>query len=87
MARGCSRRSGYEEVTGNTQDISQWLAFEFNDLVWWHDRAEKPNISDDPKHLGRWVGISNNVGSNLCYWIVTASGKLVSKTSVQHVTT
>eukprot|EP00957_Ditylum_brightwellii_P014842 1118771-Ditylum_brightwellii.AAC.1 len=25
-------------------------------------------------------------GSDLCYWIVTASGKLISKTTVQHVT-
>eukprot|EP00957_Ditylum_brightwellii_P079798 6069066-Ditylum_brightwellii.AAC.1 len=35
MARGHSRRSDYEEVTGNTPDISQWIDFEFYDLVWW----------------------------------------------------
>jgi hypothetical protein len=36
--------------------------------------------------LGRWLGISNHVGSDLCYWIVTESGQVVSKTSVEHVT-
>ena len=35
MARGPSKRSGYEMVTGNTPDISEWLDFEFYDLVWW----------------------------------------------------
>eukprot|EP00957_Ditylum_brightwellii_P026440 2000056-Ditylum_brightwellii.AAC.1 len=55
MAMGHSRRSGYEEVTGNTPDISQWLDFEFYDLVLWWNGSEKLNVSDDPKHLGRWV--------------------------------
>jgi hypothetical protein len=36
--------------------------------------------------LGRWLGISHCVGSELCYWIVTDSGQVVSKTSVEHVT-
>jgi hypothetical protein len=36
--------------------------------------------------LGRWLGISHHVGSDLCYWIVTDSGQVVSKTSVEHVT-
>jgi hypothetical protein len=36
--------------------------------------------------LGRWLGISHHVGSDLCYWIVTDSGQVVLKTSVEHVT-
>jgi hypothetical protein len=36
--------------------------------------------------LGRWLGVSHHVGSDLCYWIVTDSGQVVSKTSVEHVT-
>jgi hypothetical protein len=30
--------------------------------------------------------MSHHVGSDLCYWIVTDSGQVVSKTSVEHVT-
>jgi hypothetical protein len=48
MARGSDRRrTGYEEVvTGQTPDISEWLDFEFYDLVWWLDRPTKPNFTD-----------------------------------------
>jgi hypothetical protein len=30
--------------------------------------------------------MSHHVGSDLCYWIVTDSRQVVSKTSVEHVT-
>jgi hypothetical protein len=86
MSRGDDGRSGYEQVTGKTPDISEWLDFEFYDLVWWWDRPNKPNINDEMKRLGKWLGISHHVGSDLCYWIVTDSGQVVSKTSVEHVT-
>jgi len=46
MSRGSTGRSGYEEVTGNTPDISEWLNFEFYDLVWWWDRPNKPDVTD-----------------------------------------
>ena len=29
---------------------------------------------------------SHRVGSDLCYWLITNSGKIISKTSVEHVT-
>jgi hypothetical protein len=36
--------------------------------------------------LARWLGILNCVGSDLsCYWLITESGKIISKTSVEHV--
>ena len=37
MARGDNGRSGYEEVTGETPEIGEWLDFGFYDLVWWWD--------------------------------------------------
>jgi len=86
MSRGKTGRSGYEEITGDTPDISEWLDFEFYDLVWWLDRPNKPNVTDQTKRLARWLGVSHRVGSDLCYWLVTESGQIVSKTSVEHVT-
>ena len=86
MSRGDDGRSGYEQVTGNTPDISEWLDFEFYDLVWWIDRPNKPNVTDETKRLARWLGVSHRVGSDLCYWLITESGQVVSKTSVEHVT-
>ena len=34
MARGSDKRTGYEQVTGQTPEIGEWLDFEFYDLVW-----------------------------------------------------
>ena len=31
------------------------------------------------------LGVSHRVGSDLCHWIVTESGKTTSKMTVQHV--
>jgi hypothetical protein len=86
MARGDDRRTGYEVVTGQTPDISEWLDFKFYDLVWWLERSEKPNVTDQTQCLAWWLGVSHRVGSDLCYWLITESGKIIAKTSVEHVT-
>jgi hypothetical protein len=85
MSRGQDGRTGYEEVTGNTPEIGEWLDFEFYDLVWWYDRPSKPSISQDQRCLARWLGVSHRVGSDLCYWLITEAGKIIAKTSVEHV--
>jgi hypothetical protein len=38
------------------------------------------------KQLARWLGVSHHVGLDLCYWLVTDSRQVVSKTLVEHVT-
>ena len=40
----------------------------------------------NPK-IGRWLGVSHRVGSALCYWVLTESGKVIARTTVQHMTT
>ena len=37
MTHGSDSCTGYDEVMGQTPDISEWLDFEFYDLVWWLD--------------------------------------------------
>ena len=69
-----------------TADIREWLDFEFYDLVWWLDRPTKPDFTDYTRRLARWLGVSHRVGSDLCYWLITESGKIIWKTSVEHVT-
>ena len=85
IARGVNGRTGLEEVTGDTPDISEWLDFDFYDRVWWLDQ-KKPSTTDENVILGRWLGISHKIGSDMCYWVLTVSGKVISRTSVQHVT-
>jgi hypothetical protein len=87
MAWGHGHWTGYEEITGQTLDISEWTDFEFYDLVWcWWHVPGKPNMTDKPRCLARWLGVWHHVGSDLCYWLLTKYGKIVSNLSVQHVT-
>ena len=86
MVRGINKQTGYIEVTGQTPDISEWLDFEFYDLVWWLDRPFKPDITNNTRQLARLLGVSHQVGSDVCYWLITESGKIISKTLVEHMT-
>ena len=65
MARGRYHRTGYEDVTGDTSDIREWINFEMYDLVYWIDRPNKPDTSDEVRRLGRWLGISHRVVSDM----------------------
>ena len=82
MCRHNNDFTGFERITGDTVDISEWLEFEFYDICWFWD---VPNDWDNPK-IGRWLGVSHRVGSAMCYWILTQTGQIVSRTTVQHVT-
>ena len=72
-------------VTGQTPEIGEHLDFEMYDIVWWWDRTDKPNATDDPIRISHWLGISHRLVSYICFWIITETSKLVSKTSVEHV--
>ena len=63
ISRAPNERSGIEQLTGETPDISEWLDFSFYDLVWYHVASN--NTSTDPRQLGRWLGVSHRVGSAL----------------------
>ena len=80
---GKDGRTPIERITGDTIDISEWLDFEFWDICWYWD----PAGGDEKRQIGRWLGVSHHIGSALCYFIATASGKVISRTSVQHFTT
>lgn len=69
---------------GNTPDISEWADFTFFDRVWYHVPGN--TLSTANRRLGRWLGISHRVGSDLCYWILTEAGHVIASTTVQHVT-
>ena len=73
---GKDGRPSLERLTWDTIDISEWLEFEFYDLVWfWNNHSDDTNPM-----LGRWLGIPHRVGSDLCYWILSEKGKVLSET-------
>ena len=86
ISRGKGNRTGLEQVTGMTPDISEYCDFEPGDEVWYYPGSGvKLDTVDDPRQLGLWLGVSHRVGSDMCYWILTASGKIIANTSVQHI--
>ena len=46
----------------------------------------KVDTVDDERLPAKWLGVLHHVGSDLSYWLLLGSGKVVSRTSVQHVT-
>ncbi|KAI2489322.1 Reverse transcriptase (RNA-dependent DNA polymerase) [Fragilaria crotonensis] len=85
LARGADHRPGLERVTGHTVDISEWLDFDFFERVWyWNQR--KMDMTDEQACIGHWLGISHRVGSDMTYWILTESGKVIARSTVQHIT-
>ena len=79
---GKDELSYLEPSAGDTIDIYEWLEFEFYDLVWfWNNQSY-----DTKPMLVQWIGISHWVVNSLCYWIVNKKGKVISCSTVQHLT-
>ena len=70
-----------EGVTGETEDISEYLDFGFYDEVWYKD-----NGGLSPQQPGRWLGVSHRTGRLMCYHILTQKATVVSRSTVQRVT-
>jgi len=82
LSRGRDGRTGMEEITGQTTDISDWLDFEFYDTVWVLNRTSmKMDTVDDERLPAKWLGVLHQVGSDLSYWLLFGSGNFVSRTS------
>ncbi len=84
IPRGREQRTGIEMVTGETPDISEWIDFEFYDRVWYYDQ-KKIEIDGSGRRLARWLGVAHRIESDLCYWLLLESGKVIARTTVQHV--
>ena len=80
-SRGLDGRCPLERITGETVDISEYLDFGFYDWVWYRDNAGLGMTK-----LGRWLGVSHRIGTLMSFWILTATGKVLSRTTVQRVT-
>ena len=70
-----------QSVTGETIDISEYLDFGFYDKVWYHENAGL----GEPMP-GRWLGVSKHVGGQMCFYVLTKTGSVVSRSSVWRAT-
>ena len=77
IPRGREQHTGIEIVTGETPDISEWLDFKFYNWVWYYNQ-KKIEIDGIGRCLARWLGVAHRVGSNLYYWLLLKSGKVIA---------
>ena len=80
-ARDLDGKCPLERVTRETVDISEYLDFGFYDWVWYRENAGLGETK-----LGRWLGVSHRIGTLMSIWVLAASGKVISRTTVQRVT-
>ena len=70
-----------EKITGETEDISDYLDFGFYDRVWFHE-----NSGLGKRGLSCWLGVLHRSSGDMSYWIIKADGYVISRTTVQRIT-
>ena len=65
-------------------EISEQFGFDFYYCVWWIDNKH-PSTTYDNIIPVQWLGISQKIGSDMCYWVLMVLGKVFACTLVQHV--
>ena len=65
----------------NTPDISALLHFTFNEKVLYADHEESFPASKEK--IGRWMGVAENKGDALTYWILAENETLLARSCVR----
>ena len=85
---GLNGRTPMEVLTGETPDISEFVDYSWYDWVAYFD----PDIgtldqdeSPQKEKLGRWLGPSHRVGQAMCFYLLTETGKIISRSSVRRL--
>jgi hypothetical protein len=73
-------RTPHEMVTGNTPDISEYTEFSWYEPIYYYDDVTFPEAK---RNIARWLGIAHRVGQALCYWVLTNTGQVIARTTVQ----
>jgi len=76
-------RTPFKMVTGNTPDISEYLAFEWYQPVYYFDQTAFP---EQREIKGRWIGVAHNVGQAMCFGVLPQSGMPIARTTVRAIT-
>ncbi len=84
MARGPEARAPWEEITGNTLDITKWLDFNFCNWCWfWQGPTHK--LIESKAEFEKVLGVSYQISSDLCYWVLMESGTVIARTTIQRM--
>lgn len=72
-------RTPEERMSGQTPDISEYAHFEWMEWVWYRKPSQFP---EEDLQLGRWLGVAQDVGQAMTYWILTHKGTVVARSSI-----
>ena len=70
-------RTPIEWLLGHTPDISAFLIFTFYEPVYY--MHIEPAMADTTEKMGRFVGISHNIGHSMTYKVLTDSGNIIHR--------
>jgi hypothetical protein len=76
-------RTPDENVHARVVDISAYAQFNWYSLIWYIDTPE--DVATSKRQIGRWIGVAENVGSNLCYHVLPVNCRPITRSSVMPV--
>ena len=73
-----------EKATGETPDISAFMQFTFWEKVLYYSHGE--SFPDTTEKVGRFLGVSENCGDALTFYILTKDEQIISRSVVRKCT-
>ncbi len=70
-------------MTGNTPDISEYCRYRWYEPIFYLEQMNA--FPQDTLSLGRWLGVAHRVGQALCYFVLTDTGNVIARTTVQPI--
>jgi hypothetical protein len=70
-----------EQAFGDTPDISNLLQFSFWELVYYWTPAKGSPLTKEA--IGRFVGIAENIGDFMTYYVLTDTGQVLARSQVR----
>lgn len=74
-------RTPIQKAFGVTPDISGLLQFYFYQPVFYLD-TYKPSFPNSTELFGHWVGLAENIGDALTYWLLTPEYNLIARSTL-----
>jgi hypothetical protein len=72
-------RTPEECITGVTPDISELIHFSWLQWIWYKEPTTFPEAD---VRLGKWMGVANDVGQAMTYWVLTDKKTIIARSSV-----
>jgi len=72
-------RTPEERIVGRTSNISEFAHFSWSQWVWHKEPSAFP---DSEVRLGKWLGVADDIGQAMTYWVLTSKGTIIARSSV-----